>query len=856
MRLSTRAGVVAMLAALASVQAGTQPASAPVVTAPREHFGARIGDDYFIATYAQLETYWQRLDRQSDRMTLVDIGRTEEGRTQWMAIVTAPENLAKHAHYQDIARRLALADGLTEEQARALAEEGKAVVWISGGLHGTEVLSAQQLIETVHDLVSADDEETERILRDVIVLAVHANPDGHELAATWYMRAADPRARSLAGLPRLDQKYAGHDNNRDFYIGTQAETINMSRILFREWLPQIVVDHHQADLGGTAVMYAPPYREPTNYRFDPLVGFGITLAGAAMHGRFAAERKAGVLLASGSPYSTWWNGGLRTSAYFHNQVGLLVETAGNPAPGGVRFRRAVEYSVSANRAVLDAASRYRETWLYNIYRMGKDAIERGRHDWWTASPHVRVGAMPDPRRRDPRGYVLPSDQPDFLTATKFVNALIRAGITVHRATAAFRAGGRVYPRGSYVVKTAQAFRPHILDMFEPQDHPDDLLDGGDGEPRAPYDIAGWTLALQMGVAFDRILEGFDGPFERIAGEAPPPAGFVREAPPPAGFVREALPPAGFVREALPPAGFVRETLRTAGYLVSHHQNDAFIVANRLLAAGERVARVANAGAFYIPATPAARAIVDTAARELGLTFTGVAASPYVGSGFSRTEHAAPLRPRRVGLVDRHGGWSTSGWIRWILERHEFSFEVASLEALDEGTLASRYDVLILPSEFPAGHATAALKAFVTEGGTLVAIGQAAAVAGPLGLPVSKPLAHLPDEEFFVPGSVLRVAVDPTTPLGYGFGREADVFFDRGAVFRFQPRADIKAVAWFATETPLRSGWARGQSRLEGTVAIVDAAAGRGRVVLFGPEITFRGQSHGTFKFLFNAILRP
>ena len=818
---------VSALVVLASAQAGTQPARTPAVTSPGEQFGARIGEDYFLATYSQLEAYWQRLDRESDRMALVDIGPTEEGRTQWMAIITAPENFAKLARYQEISRRLAFADGLTEKEARALAAEGKAVVWIDGGLHATEVLSAQQLIETVYQLVSGRDEETERILRDVIVLAVHANPDGHELVAGWYMREPDPRRRSLAGLPRLDQKYAGHDNNRDFYMGTQAETINMSRILYRDWVPQIVYNHHQAAIAG-AVMYAPPYRDPSNYLFDPLVSFGITLAGAAMHQRFAAEGKDGVLPGSGSSYSTWWNGGLRTTAYFHNQVGLLTETAGSPAPGGLRFRRAVEYSVTANRAVLDAASRHRETWLSNIYRMGTHAIERGSRDWWTASPRRRAGGVPDPALRDPRGYILPSDQPDFLTATKFVNALMRAGVGVHRATAAFEVGGRRYPAESLVVKTAQAFRPHILDMFEPQDHPDDFTDEG-GPPRPPYDSAGWTLAFQMGVTFDRVLEAFDGPFETVVGAARPPAGLVTGAE------------------------------GAAGYLLRHQQNDAFVAVNRLLGAGERVFRLRDSGAIYIPATPAATAIVDAAARELSLTFRGVTTPP--------PATAAALRPVRVGLVDRYGGWRTSGWIRWILERYEFPFEVVYPPALDAGNLASRYDVVILPSEaVPAYRADAggisvtgaipALTAFVESGGTLIAIGGATAVARHLGVPVSRPLAHLPPEQYFVPGSVLRVAVDNTTPLGYGFERNVDVFFDNSPVFRLEPGAmarGIRAVAWFDTDTPLRSGWAWGQAQLQGTAAVIDAPLGRGRVLLFGPEITFRAQSHGTFKFLFNGI---
>src|SRR5688572_14924772 len=481
--------IAGLLLLLSSGHASTQGQTASRITAPEQALGARIGDDYFLATFPQFETYWKRLDQESDRMELVDIGRTEEGRTQWMAVVTAPENLRNLGRYKDISRRLARAEGLSDAQARALAAEGKAVVWIDGGLHADEVLGAQQLIETVYQLVSRNDPETMRVLRDVIVLAVHANPDGHNLIANWYMREPDPRKRTTAGVPRMYQTYVGHDNNRDFYMGTQAETINMNRVLYQEWFPQIVYDHHQTGPPGT-VMYAPPFNGPSNYLFDPLVLRGIDLLGDAMQSRLAREGKTGVTTRSGSDYSTWWNGGLRTTAYFHNQIGLMTETVGHPTPISIpyvasrqrpgpdlprpvtpqrwHFRQSIEYSVTANRAVLDVASRQREALLFNVYRMGRNSIERGSRDSWTELPHRPTRRAADPGLRDARGYILPSDQPDVLTATKFVNALLQAGVTVHRATAPFEVGGTRYPAGSYVVKTAQAFRPHVLDMFEPQ----------------------------------------------------------------------------------------------------------------------------------------------------------------------------------------------------------------------------------------------------------------------------------------------------------------------------------------------------------------------------------------------------
>jgi hypothetical protein len=874
--------LVAVILALAAALSGTSSVREARVTTPREFLGSNIGDDYFLATYSELEAYWKELDRESDRLSLVNIGSTEEGRPQWMAVVTAPENFERLPSYRELSRRLALADRPNDNEARALAAEGKAVVLIAGGLHATETLGAQQLIETVYRLVSGSDAETLRILRDVIVLAVDANPDGHDLVANWYMRQTDPLARSLDGLPRLDQRYAGHDNNRDFYAATQAETRNLNRVMYNEWFPQIVYDHHQSGLPG-AVMFAPPFDGPANYVLDPLIAPAIDLAGMAIHARMAAEGKRGVTMRSGSPYSTWWNGGLRTTAYFHNQIGLLSEIVGGPAPMTVpvtsarhipradlpmpiqpqrwRFRDALEYAVSANMAVLDVASRHRETWLHNAYVMARSSIERGSRDWWTVPPHRGSTHTPEAAARDARAYILPADQPDLPTATKFVNALLSAGVAVHRAVEGFAVRGRTYPEGTYVVRTAQAFRPHVLDMFEPQDHPGESAGEG-GAPDAPYDIAGWTLAFQMGVKFDRVLEEVEGPFEQLRDTVPAPRRSISGPPDP------------------------------AGYLLRRNQNDSAIAVNRLLKAGGQVFSLehnspvtsARTGDIFVAATPVTTAIVQDAAARLGLTVTGLAQP---ASGRARL-----LRPARVALVDRYGGWSSSGWVRWILERFEYPFDVVYPPALLDGGLAENYDVVILPSEaapvqpkpsnamqaaavppeyferlgdVTVSETVPALKRYVERGGTLIAIGRAASIGYALGLPLANPLVQrqpdgslwpLPANQYYVPGSILRASVDSTTPLGHGFEREVDVFFNNGPAFELLTDASsrrVHPVAWFATAVPLRSGWARGQQRLKDTAAVVDAPLGRGRVLLFGPEITFRGQSHGTFKFLFNGI---
>jgi hypothetical protein len=901
------------------------------IPSTKDVYGFTIGDDYRLANYTQFTDYMKKVDAASDRMILQSIGKTAEGREQLMGIITSPANHKLLAKYKDISQRLARAEGLTDAQAKALAKEGKAVVWIDGGLHATEVLGAAQLAETVYQLNSRTDEETMRFLNDLIILAVHANPDGMELVSNWYMKETDEKKRSSNDIPRLYQKYVGHDNNRDFYALNQPESRNMSRQLSIEWIPQIMYNHHQTGPTG-AVLFAPPFRDPFNYNFDPLIITGLDLVGASMHNRFILEGKGGATTRRGANYSTWWNGGLRTAVYFHNQIGLLTETIGNPTPVTIEFvpqralptgdyllpmapqtwhfRQSVDYSVTANYAVLDIASRHREQFLYNIYKMGKNSIDRGNKDNWTVWPKdiEAVRAVADkemrppanqsannpvmnpgglfaanaggrspvvpakyfdelrkPADRDARGYILPANQADFPTAVKFINALQRSGIVVHRATADFTVAGKNYPKGSIVVKTAQAFRPHIIDMFEPQDHPNDFASPG-GPPIPPYDNAGWTLAYQMGVAFDRVLEGFDGPLERID-------------------------PVNLLTASATVAG-----ADAAGYVLPAVQNDSVVVVNRVLKAGGEVHRItggADAGGYYVVASATSSPIVTKAASDLGVAAKAAA----------KPAETKPLKAMRIGLADTYGGNMPSGWIRWLLEQFEFAtVEQVFPQTIDAGNLNAKYDVLIfadgiLPASdgggggfggggggggrqmtaeragefaprigrFTVAKSVPAIKAFVEAGGKAIAIGESTSIGHNLDL-VDDHLVertatgprNLSRDKYYVPGSVLRAETDTTHPLAWGVAKGVDVMFDNSPVFELAPNSAIRGVtpvAWFPNATPLRSGWAWGQHYLEGGVLVAEAKLGKGQLMLFSPEITFRAQPHGTFKFLFNGIYR-
>lgn len=469
--------------------------------------------------------------------------------------------------------------------------------------------------------------------------------------------------------------------------------------------------------------------------------------------------------------------------------------------------------------------------------------------------------LQDPATRAPRAYIIPGDrQPDLPTTIKFLNALIKTGIEVERADAPFSLAGTTYPAGSFVVRTDQAFRPHVLDMFEPQDHPQDFAYPG-GPPIKPYDVTGYTLALQMNVRFDRVLDAFAPQFPVVAD--------VIKTPPPGHIVGDGR----------------------AGFVVSHATNNSFTLSNRLLKARLPVywlkvpTIVAGAtlapGALWIPASAKAKSIITQSVGPLGIDAYAVAAKP--------AGDTIAVRPARIGLVDVYGGSTASGWTRWLFDQFEFPYTRVYPQELDKGGLNRKYDVLILqsdvlgreegggrdqpkrediPAEYRAslGRITAdrtypAITSFANAGGTVIAVGDASRIGPTLGVPVKNILVTagtdgkdkpISSSKFYVPGSIVTVKVDVADPLAYGVPETVNMFYNNNPVFSLKGTT-TRQVAGYYNDDPLVSGWAWGQKLLNGNASIVDATLGRGRVYLLGGEVTQRGQPYATFKFLFNGI---
>ena len=636
--------------------------------------------------------------------------------------------------------------------------------------------------------------------------------------------------------------------------------------------------------------------------YDPLLVTGIDAVGAAMSSRLNAEGKPGYTMKSGSVYSTWWNGGLRTTAYYHNIIGLLTEIIGNPTPSKIPFvpsrlipnsatpfpiepkqwlfQNSIDYSVSLNYAVLNYAARYKDELLMNIYTMGKHSIEAGSKDHWTLSPkkvelvtemykedkkEMKGDTLPldyfgkiyrKQELKDARGYIVPINQPT--TAINFINILINSGIRVEQAKADFTVAGKTYLAGSYIVKTNQAFRPHVIDMFEPQDHPNDFQYPG-GPPVRPYDAAGWTPAFTMGIQFDRILESFDGPFETI------PYGQVQTA-----------------------KGKIQETAGAVGYSFSTKDNASFILLNDLLKAGITVSK--SSDQFYVSNNATVLPLLKKVSAENGLIINAEDKTP--------SQTFSIVSAKRIALWDFYGGSIPAGWVRWIMEQYHFPFSLIYAKEIDAASLKSKYDIIVfvggaipslraeapnewdekepkegeIPAEFQpllgkitAAKSIPALKEFLESGGDIVTIGTSANLAYHLQLPVRNALVevvngkekNLPGEKFYIPGSVMQITVDNKQKENWGLGNKADVYFSASPVFKLLPGAisngDVTPLAWYASDKTLRSGWAFGQSYLQDGVAAFVAKVGKGHLYVYGPEITFRGQTHGSYKMLFNQL---
>jgi hypothetical protein len=832
---------------------------------PEEHLGFEVGADYHLATYTQAMEYFKQLAAASDRMMLFEAGTTSMGLPMTYAVISSPANLAKLDEYKSTARRLSKGSGLSPAGARELASQGRAIVYIDGGLHASECAPAQHNIQLAYDLVSGGDSRTLRILDEVILVLVFANPDGMNLLAEWYHpNVGTPY--EIASMPHLYHIYAGHDNNRDSYLANLVETRHISRLVNKEWYPVILYNHHQT-APFPARIWTPPNSEPTNPNVHPLVVRWQNMVGSAMGATFDSEGKEGAI--SRLIFDTWYPGYVTQVVDSHNIISILTETAlyryatphfytirdfpeqyqdltmsafyPNPWKGGWwRLRDAVDYCLTASMAVLDVASKYRQELLYNKYQMAQEVIERFKSD-------------------PPYAWIIPEKQMDPATTSLLLNRMILLGIDVYKASESFICDGLRYPEGTHIIPMTQAFALFVKNVFETQQYPDlrkypALWQGiirpkeFTGAPLEAYDQMGWTLPLQFGAD-------------------------VRKANTP---LEVAMSPVGTVR--LQEGGLSGSG--KAGYLIRHEENNSSTAVNRILKDGGRVHWAKSgfqsggdrfkAGTIIVPAA-GLKTDMGKLAKELDLKITVLSRLPDVGL------HA--ISTVRLGLYQPWTASADEGWTRFVLEQYEFPF--ASLHDADirAGNLRANYDAIILPSSrrpssIIEGHAKGTmppkyvggitldglrnLKKFADEGGTLIFLdGSCGLAIDHFGIPVKNALAGVDRKDFVCAGSLLRMEFDTDHPLSYGMPEEgAGVFGSRTALVKLPSFAKEKepvSAARYPAEDPLLSGWIHGDRLIRQKSTVLDVPYGQGRLILLGFPVQYRAQPYGTFKLLFNAI---
>jgi hypothetical protein len=833
---------------------------------PEDILGFEVGADYHLATYDQAIQYFRVLENNSDRIRLFNAGKTSMGQDMIYAVISQPETLEQLDKYKSISRRLSLAQGLSETSALDLAEQGKAIVYIDGGLHASECAPAQHNIQLAYNMVTGNDNWTRRILSETILILVFANPDGMNLLAEWYHpHVGTPY--EVSPMPWLYHIFAGHDNNRDSYIANLVETQNITRLINQEWFPVILYNHHQT-APFPARIWTPPNAEPTNPNVHPLVVRWQNMVGSAMGEAFDAEDKEGAI--SRIIFDTWYPGYVTQVVDSHNIISILTETAlyryatphfytvrdfpeeyqdmtmsafyPNPWKGGWwRIGDAVDYCMTASKAVLDVAARYREKMLFNKYKMAKDVISRFKNE-------------------PPYGWIIPKQQHDPGTAKLLLDRMQLLGIQVYKSQEDFIHDGIQYSQGTYIIPASQPFGLFAKNMFEKQQYPDlrkypDLWQGiirpveFEGAPLSSYDQMGWTLPVQFGVQ----ANASRSPLEMSMTQAEKVVFRIN--------------------------GITGQP--DYAYVLSHQENKSFTAMNRILKGGGRVLWTKNAfyhngqnfpaGTILVLSESIDRTAMDALAEELNLEITGIAGKPDV--------ETMEIKTTRLGLYQSWVANADEGWTRFLMEQYEFPYTILHDAEIQAGQLHENYDSIIIPSfhrseiilnghqkgtvppKYAGGISTEgvrSLQEFVENGGTLICLNNTCDFAiESLHLPVRNVLNDVQREDFICNGSLLRVEFNVDHPVAFGMTPEAPGMFSGSCAFDILPAYEDKkkpdSVAKYAKEHLLMSGWIHGEKIIHQKSAILDVAKDKGRVILLGFPVQFRAQPYGTFKLLLNSI---
>jgi hypothetical protein len=888
MRTTLRFGLIALtLLALAAPPITAQTS----VPHPDQYFGFKIGSDGELARYPKILEYFQLIAKNTDRVKYEEIGKTTMGNSYALLRISSPQNLARFDRLVEINRRLADPRGLSDAEAQKLSAEGKPFYLVYATIHSTEVSNGQAIINIVHRLATENSPMIRNILDNSVVLMVPSqNPDGQHLVIDhWYKTKGTTYNRVY---PDLYHKYVGHDDNRDWFMFTQKETRMNIELVQNKYKPIITHDMHQQGGGGSRI-FVPPFTDPFDVNIHPILALGQATVGQAMASALIAEGKEGVAWLQS--YDMW--SPARQYMIYHGQPRILTEIASsgqladpfvNPRKGQPigpqephwnfpvpyskdtwTLGQQVDYGITAALSGMAHVAKYGTEWLYNFYRVHRD---------WASYD------------KGPYAFIVPGAQRDPYATYEMLDILKFGDVEIHRATAAFSANGKQYPAGSWVIKTAQPYGAFAKTMLEKQIYPDLRVFPG-GPPEPPYDVTGHTLWMLMGVSVDVADKPFDAELE----------------------LQKTIAPMTATVAARPKGAYLVEPNSYGFFKAVAELQKANVPVYRAGKLFEVSGTSYGAGTWVIPPTPASQKILEGAAKNLGITVRATDRVPPV-DGFR-------LKPAtKVGLW-KGAGNMPGGWLMWMLEQYGINHEIVKSQDFT-GDLNAKYDVILLPSgttrarivngldpkrndaaewswAFGVGEdGWKKLRAFVENGGTLLAIGTAVDTATELlELPIEKALPEArprfgpqaapavarnesadevlrdafssparlmqtlrdrvadPESLFYCPGSLLANEFDTNNPVAWGMEPRWPVFFESDQAYRLRPGFGIETevVSRYPRSNVLQSGWLLGEEYLKDQANIVSFRVGKGYVVTYGSQVDFRTQPRATFKLIFNAM---
>jgi hypothetical protein len=834
------------------------------IKSPEKLLGYKVGDDYKLADYETIQKYFKHLSDNSKMMVYEEIGKTVQQRDMFMAIVSSEENIKNLEKYREIVKRLSDPRKILDEEAKQFAKDGKVVVLVTCNIHSTEVGSAQMSMELVHDLITLKaPANIVKALEDVIFIIMPSiNPDGLTMVVDWYNKYLNTEFEG-SSLPYLYHVYSGHDNNRDWFMFNLPETKNVIKIAYHKWFPQIWLDEHQMGSSG-ARLFVVPYKDPINPNVHPLIWRWQKVIGSLT--TLELEKKGFTGIIDQAYFEGWWQGPASDCGLWHNQIALLSEMAScniaspvyidpsevratpelttydirtnysNPWRGGWwRLHDIVDYEIALTFSLIETSSRFKEDLLYNYYLMGKDAVGKGK-----------VG--------NPYAYIIPRNQNDPVTTSKMIEILQEGAVEVNWMENDFKLDNVTYPAQSYVIFLAQPNGRYLKDLFEEQFYPD-LRKSKKENPIEPYDVAGWTLPYLMGVKHFTI----DKPVEINA-----------------SLLTNANYQNGNVDSTNAQYFISASGLNVNSTLINRLQKEDV----KVFWSTEKITsnnRTYNPGSVIVLNNSKSQKLLADLSNELHLKLDAL-------NEVDETK-LKELKKVKVGLYQPFTANMDEGWTRLLLENYNFDFEVLQNKEFKSKNLKEKFDVIIIPEmngdliktgywggemarfnrpkppEYDSGLGRIGvenLKTFIEkDGGYLITIGEACNFAiEDLGLRVTNVLKNVKTEEFFCPGSLLRISVDITNPIGYGMEEEIIGYQNNNIAFATSipfGQFDRSIVARYPTKELLKSGFLLGEDYIYKRAAIVDVKQKKGHVILFGFKVQNRHQTFGTFKLLFNAI---